>query len=88
MSFMKAYDEFIDVLATGPAAEQIIRFRASEETQRRVSDLLDREKNASLTPEETSELDRFMQFEHVVGLAKARAHLYLQQQQTSVGSRE
>ena len=76
---MNAYDELVDVIATGPAAERIIRFRASEENQRRVADLLEREKGDSLTPQETRELDRYLQLEPLVRLAKARAHLYLQQ---------
>ena len=85
---MDAYDELIDVIATGPAAERIVRFRASDDNQRRVADLLEREKSASLTPHETAELDRYLQFEHLVRLAKARAHLYLQQCATAGGSRE
>jgi len=28
---MNAYDELIDVIATGPAAERILQFRASDE---------------------------------------------------------
>jgi hypothetical protein len=77
---MNAYDELVEVIATGPAAERIIRFRASDENQRRVTDLLEREKNASLSTAEAAELDRYLQFEHVVRLAKARAHLYVQEQ--------
>ena len=41
---MDAYDELVDVIATRPAAERIIGFRASEENQCRVADLLEREK--------------------------------------------
>jgi hypothetical protein len=77
---MNAYDELVEVIATGPAAERLIRFQASTENQRRVAELLEREKTAALTPEEAAELDRYFQFEHVVRLAKARAHLYLQEQ--------
>lgn len=76
---MNAYDELVDVIATGPVAERIVHFRASDENQRRVADLLDRAKSDSLTPQETTELDHYLQFEHLVRLAKARAHLYLQQ---------
>ena len=74
---MDAYDELADVIAAGPGAERIVRFRASDENQHRVADLLGREKRGSLTPQETAELDRYLQFEHVVRLAKARVHLYL-----------
>jgi hypothetical protein len=53
-----------------------------------VAELLDREKNDSLTPQEVVGLDRYLQLEHIVRLAKARAHLYLQQSGTSGGNRE
>jgi hypothetical protein len=54
-------EELVDVIATGPAAEPIVQFRASDENQRHVADLLAREKTASLTPSETAELDRYLQ---------------------------
>ena len=85
---MDAYDELVDAIATGPAAERIVQFRASEANQRRVADLLERERNGSLTAQETAELDRYLQLEHLVRLAKARAHLYLQQCAAPGGVRE
>jgi hypothetical protein len=84
---MNAYDELVAVIATGPGAERVARFRASDENQRRVAELLDREKNESLTPHEAAELDRYLQLEHLVRLAKARAHLYLQSCGASSGDR-
>jgi hypothetical protein len=38
-----------------------------------VADLIDREKNTGLSPEETSELDSFLKLEHLMRLAKTRA---------------
>lgn len=76
---MNAYDELVEVIAAGPAAERIVQFRASEENQRHVSELLERAKSSSLTREEATELDRYLQFEHLVRLAKARAQLYLKE---------
>ena len=85
---MNAYDELVEVIATGPAAERMLRFRASDENQRRVSELLERQKSGSLTAAESAELERYLQFEHVVRLAKARAHLYVQEQQASGGAHD
>lgn len=85
---MNAFDELVDVIATGPSAERIVRYRASPENQRIVSDLLAREKAGTLTAQETAELDRYMQLEHLVRLAKARAHLYLQERPASGGTGE
>jgi hypothetical protein len=35
--------------------------------------LIEREKEGSLSPEEKAELDRFMDLEHILRMAKARA---------------
>ncbi len=85
---MNAYDELIDVIATGPAAEQIIHFRASAENQRRVEDLLSREKSDSLTLKETAELDHYLQFEHLVRLAKRGRIFISSSEPRRRGSRE
>lgn len=69
----RAYDEVADFLAKIDP-QQIIAFRPSEQAQMRVEDLLYREKNAALTIEEKSELDHYMTIEHLMRLAKAKAH--------------
>lgn len=52
------------------------RVSASRKAHERVRYLLERNKTGELTQEESSELDRFGQLEHLVQLVKARAHLY------------
>jgi hypothetical protein len=42
-----------------------------------VADLILREKTEGLSRDEKSELDRYMVIEHLLRLAKARAHRYL-----------
>jgi hypothetical protein len=54
-----------------------VAFRPSEEAQQRVSDLLQREKEGVLSAEEISELDHYLQLEHLMRLAKARARDFL-----------
>jgi hypothetical protein len=44
----------------------------SESTRQRIADLIAREKSSGLNAEETSELDHFLQLEHLMRLAKAR----------------
>jgi len=39
-----AYFEIIDFMATGATPEQVVQFRPSPEAQRRVEDLIEREK--------------------------------------------
>jgi len=77
MTLLKAYEELIDFIAAGTTPDNIVAFRPSEETKQRVADLLQREKTTGLTPDELSELDRYMQLEHLMRLAKARARKYL-----------
>lgn len=77
MSTVKAYEEVVDFIAAGTTPQNVIAFRPSEESQARVADLLAREKNGELTPSEKSELDHYLQIEHLMRLAKARARDFL-----------
>ena len=67
-----AYDEVIDFIA-GTSPEKVIAFRPSTKMQERVSMLLFKEKNATLTTTEKSELDNYLVIEHLMRMAKARA---------------
>ena len=70
---MKAYEEVLDFMASGPSTGRLADFQATPETQARVEWLIRKEKNDGLTPEEKAELDDFMQLEHLMRLVKARA---------------
>lgn len=72
-----AYNEIIDFLAAGTTPKSLVAFRPSEAAKARVADLIHREKTVGLTIEETSELDHYMQLEHLMRLAKARARRHL-----------
>lgn len=72
----KAYDEVIEFIATS-SPENVIAFRPSEEARARVADLIFREKTEGLPDDEKSELDHYLQIEHLMRLARARAHHYL-----------
>jgi hypothetical protein len=71
------YMELVDFVARGSTAEQVASFRPSEEAQERVAELLQRQRESELTEDEASELDGFVQLEHILGLAKAKAQLIL-----------
>lgn len=77
MQLNKAYDEVIEFIAAGTSPQNVIAFRPSEEGKARVADLIFREKTEGLSAEEKSELDHYLQIEHLMRLAKARAHRYL-----------
>lgn len=61
----------------GPPRTRLPNFRPSPEAQKRVAELLERQRESELTEEETAELDGFVQLEHMLGLAKAKAQLML-----------
>ena len=71
------YEELIDFIISHGSPRDVIEFKPSEAARERVWDLIRREKDGGLTPEETSELNTFMQLEHITRLAKARARLKL-----------
>ena len=75
MSEFRAYDEVFDFIAAGPSSANVADFRPSESTRQRVADLIAREKTSALSAEETSELEHYLQLEHLMRLAKARARL-------------
>ena len=77
MSATKAYEEVIDFIAGGTTPDNVVSFQPSEETKERVRYLIEQEKSAELAPDEKSELDHYMQIEHIMRLAKARARRYL-----------
>ncbi len=77
MLVTKAYEEVIDFIASGRSPGEIVAFRPSEEARARVYELVSREKEGGLTGEETAELEHYLQLEHLMRLAKARARHFL-----------
>lgn len=77
MNTIKAYEEVADFIAVGTMPQNVVAFRPSEETQLRVENLLIKEKESALSAEEKSELDHYLQLEHLMRLAKARARDFL-----------
>src|SRR5262249_47317985 len=77
MSLMRAYDEMIDFIAAGTRPQDLVAFRPSEATKQRVADLVARAKVSSLDPDEASELNHYLELEHFMRLAIARARRHL-----------
>jgi hypothetical protein len=73
----KAYDEIVDLFARGTPPAKVLAFRPSRKIQERVRYLLDRNKTGELTEEESAELERFGELEHLMQLVKARAQHYI-----------
>lgn len=70
---MRAADEVVEFLVRQIPAEQLASFHASEATRQRVWQLVRKEKDRGLTPDERCELDDCEKLEHLLILAKAKA---------------
>ncbi len=77
IAIQPAYLEFIDFIAAGTTPEQIIAFRLSPAAQEQVEELIAREKDGELSPEEKAELDHLFELEHIFRMTKARARQIL-----------
>jgi len=73
----RAYEEVIEFIAAGTSPSGVIAFQPSAAAKERVADLIYREKTTGLSPDEKSELDHYMQMEHLMRLAKARARQHI-----------
>jgi hypothetical protein len=74
---VRAYAELVDFIAANTAPAKLIAFRPSAQTQSRVAELVSREKTTGLSRDESSELDHYVEIEHLMRLAKARARQQL-----------
>ena len=78
---MKCYEEVVDFIASGPSPRAVTAFRLSEEADKRAASLVEQEKAGALSADEKSELDHYLELEHIMRLAKARARQRLMHEQ-------
>ena len=69
--------EVLEILAGLPTPTEILALRPSEALQARLSVLLEKNRTEGLTPEEEQEWERYQYLEHLIRIAKAKAHLLL-----------
>ena len=74
-----AYQEAIEFLAQGMTPQELVAFRPSAEASARFEWLTRKEKSEGLLADEREELERAMEVERVLSLAKARARSRLAQ---------
>ena len=74
---ISAYQEAIEFLARGMTAQELVAFQPSADASARLERLIQKEKSEGLLPEEHEELERSMEVERVLSLAKARARARL-----------
>jgi hypothetical protein len=69
--------DVLEMLARLPTPEEILALRPSATLQARIQTLLEKNRTEGLSPVEEQEWEQYQYLEHVVRLAKARAHLRL-----------
>jgi hypothetical protein len=72
VDYPPVYDDLVELLANSAKPEELLSFQLSNDKQRRLDQLLAKNRDGTLSQQESSELDAFEQFEHVVRLLKAR----------------
>jgi hypothetical protein len=78
MKRAKAYEEVIDFIASGTTPETVVAFRPSRAVQERVAELIERSQDGSISAEDQSELQDYLQLEHIMVMAKAKARQHRQ----------
>ncbi len=73
---MKPYEELVQFIAA-LSPREVVDFKPSEPARQRVWDLIERQKTGTLPAEDKSELDHYLEIEHLMRLAKARARQLL-----------
>jgi hypothetical protein len=66
------YEDLLDLLAESADAQRVLAFHLSDQKQARLDELLEKNREGTLTGEESTELDSYERFEHLVRLLKAR----------------
>lgn len=73
----KPYLDVVDYLASGRAPEELANAQASAELQERIAELLDKNRQGIISPDEAAELDRYKQLDYLMTLVKLRARRHL-----------
>jgi hypothetical protein len=66
------YDELLDLLSESADVDRLLAFRLSREKQTHLDELLEKNRQGTLSETEAAELDEFERVEHLVRLLKGR----------------
>ena len=75
---MNVYGSFADFIASLDPIK-VLSYHAPESIQMRLDELLEMQKDTSLSKAEQEELDHFLILEHIVRLSKSKARLQISQ---------
>lgn len=66
-------DEITEFLLSQPTAIEVIDFRASPQLDERLHELLDKNREDEISPDEEAELEAFLQYGHLLTTLKIKA---------------
>lgn len=72
------FTEIADFITSQPTLAEIVAYQISSAQQERIDDLLERNREGMLTPDEHHEMESYLIISHVMSLAKAKARLKMQ----------
>lgn len=70
---MKPFEEIVKFIADAAGPEKLGAFKPSPAAEKRVVELLEKQKRGAINAKESEELQLFVQLDHVMSLAKAKA---------------
>lgn len=73
---ISAQDQIADLMANA-MPEQIVNFKFSNSIQNRINILIEKKKETSLSFSENDELEKYLMYDLLIGLAKARSYKHL-----------
>lgn len=73
-------DVVTDFLGSAPLLAEIAEYRLPEEFQLRAHELLEKNRDGSLSDDERAEMEEFREIDHLLTLVKAKARLKLKAQ--------
>lgn len=73
---MKPFEEIVKFIADAAGPEKLGAFKPSSAAEKRVAELLVKQREGSLSAKEREELQLFVQLDHVMSLAKAKARAH------------
>jgi uncharacterized iron-regulated protein len=68
-----AQDQIASLMAEN-MPKQILSFKFTEELQNRIQKLVNNKKEGKITLSESKELDKYLSYDLLIGLAKSKAH--------------
>jgi hypothetical protein len=69
----RVYEEIVEFIAGGSTPGEVARWTPSQSARDRVAELLEAEKQGSIPADQQAELNHYLELEHLMRLAKARA---------------